>query len=258
MGKLSNPRDLPDVACVRPEIEKISFRAFVKHSKILDIGCNTGQVTATLASLSDRRVIGVDIDEELILAAYANHGCKHPNVYFDCANFLSVGLDVNGKIAEIGAQGSALSRGSNIPFCNYEWRADSFDMIVAFSVTKWIHFQYGDIGIKRFFANIMLKLRPGGIFVLEAQPWKSYKKKKDLTTDIAQTVANIKLHPGKFKEYCVGELGFQYMATINGETGEMHADKSESSDVPAYQVKPVAARNCGFDRPIMIFQKKCY
>ena len=50
------------------------------------------------------------------------------------------------------------------------------------SVTKWIHYHHGDEGIATFFRKVYAALRPGGIFILEPQPWKSYKKKQNLTT----------------------------------------------------------------------------
>jgi len=49
------------------------------------------------------------------------------------------------------------------------------------SVTKWIHYHHGDDGIRRLFQKIFSALRPGGIFLLEPQPWRSYKKKQNLT-----------------------------------------------------------------------------
>lgn len=52
---------------------------------------------------------------------------------------------------------------------------------MALSVTKWIHLNWGDIGIKRFFKKVYRHLKPGGKFIVEPQPFSSYSKKKKLT-----------------------------------------------------------------------------
>ena len=43
------------------------------------------------------------------------------------------------------------------------------------SVTKWMHLHGGDEAVRRLFSEVSRVLVPGGIFVLEPQPWKSYK-----------------------------------------------------------------------------------
>ncbi len=51
---------------------------------------------------------------------------------------------------------------------------------------KWIHLNHGDIGVKALFLKSFESLEKGGIFVIEAQNWKSYKKKKNLTKELSE------------------------------------------------------------------------
>ena len=44
-----------------------------------------------------------------------------------------------------------------------------YDAVLALSITKWIHFNHGDAGIKKFFKKIFESLCEGGVFVLEWQ-----------------------------------------------------------------------------------------
>jgi len=62
-----------------------------------------------------------------------------------------------------------------------EAEKEEYDVILALSITKWIHLNWGDVGLKRFFRRIFRQLRPGGRLVLEPQAWPSYKRKKNLT-----------------------------------------------------------------------------
>lgn len=56
-----------------------------------------------------------------------------------------------------------------------------FDLVLCLSITKWIHLNWGDAGLKRFFKRIFYNLRPGGRLVLEPQAWPSYNKRRKLT-----------------------------------------------------------------------------
>ena len=56
-----------------------------------------------------------------------------------------------------------------------------YDVILALSLTKWIHLNWGDAGIKRFFQKVYAHLRPGGRFIVEPQPFSSYSRRKRIT-----------------------------------------------------------------------------
>lgn len=133
----------------------------------------------------------------------------------------------------------------------------SLDCITAFSVTKWIHIHRGDGGIRLFFERIYTLLSPGGYFILEPQPWKSYRaaankikkhgvnKERGLegskgggnsivpTSGYFHRIEQLFLRPEDFPEVLTKEFGFDHLRICNppGDT------------VP------------GFDRPLLLFRK---
>jgi len=50
-------------------------------------------------------------------------------------------------------------------------------LFVRLSITKWIHLNWGDIGIRKFFQNVFDALSSTGVFILEAQDFDTYEKK---------------------------------------------------------------------------------
>lgn len=50
------------------------------------------------------------------------------------------------------------------------------DVIIAFSVLKWIHLEHLDEGLRRCFQKFASCLHPGGYLFLEIQPKQSYEK----------------------------------------------------------------------------------
>jgi len=50
-----------------------------------------------------------------------------------------------------------------------------------FSVSKWIHLNEGDEGLRQFFRKVYSVLKTGGAFLLEPQPWESYAKARRMS-----------------------------------------------------------------------------
>lgn len=109
-----------------------------------------------------------------------------------------------------------------------------FDTIVCLSVTKWIHLNYCDAGLKRFFKRIYRHLRPGGLLILESQPFDNYGRRKKLSDRLRANFYSIQFHPEQFDNYLLSEeVGFKSIV---------------------YQ--SVTDHQCvGFKRPLKVFSK---
>jgi len=59
----------------------------------------------------------------------------------------------------------------------------------SFSISKWIHLNEGDEGLKSFFRRVYNVLKAGGSFVLEPQPWESYAKARRMDSVITISVS---------------------------------------------------------------------
>ena len=109
-----------------------------------------------------------------------------------------------------------------------------FDCIVCLNVTKWIHLNHGDNGLRRFFKRCFLSLHKGGVLVLEPQPLSSYDRRKRLSVTTNENFQKMELKPDQFPDFLVS-LGFS----------EKHIFANEE--------------DCSFSkfsRPIYIFFKK--
>ncbi|KAF9418490.1 hypothetical protein BGZ94_009681, partial [Podila epigama] len=58
---------------------------------------------------------------------------------------------------------------------------EQWDVIIGFSLTKWIHLHHGDSGLQLFFRKVYDSLAPGGIFLVEPQAFSTYGKRSKIT-----------------------------------------------------------------------------
>lgn len=174
------------------DLRLVSFRSeWFQDRDILDIGCNAGHVTICVArDFNPKSIVGIDIDPKLIASARKNiktYSSAHPN-----ERLFPVSMPLMyGSIPSTSCSASTSRFPSNISFVqgNYVPENEEFlqmvqpeyDTILCLSVTKWVHLNWKDAGLKRFFRRIFAHLRPGGRLILEAQGWASYNKRKKLT-----------------------------------------------------------------------------
>ncbi|KAL7676092.1 hypothetical protein ACOME3_002348 [Neoechinorhynchus agilis] len=179
---------------------------------VLDIGCNSGLLTIAIAKIYKPRCItGIDMDRKLISMARKNllkqsesidSGLK--NIYFRREDFMA---SINEEVSP------------------------QYECILGLSITKWIQLNWGDDGIMNFFRKVSNLLKEGGWFVLEAQSWSSYKRRRSLNQRTRENYKNCKLRPEGFCDLIVTHFDF----------------KKEAE----YKVDKVA----GFNRPIYLFKK---
>uniref|UniRef100_A0A8C1LQD0 RNA methyltransferase n=1 Tax=Cyprinus carpio TaxID=7962 RepID=A0A8C1LQD0_CYPCA len=83
-----------------------------------------------------------------------------------------------------------------------------YDVILCLRLTKWVHLNHGDAGIQRLFQRIYRHLLPGGVLILEPQPWSSYSRRKRLTEVTYRNYRSIRLKPDQFSSFLTAEVGF--------------------------------------------------
>lgn len=106
-----------------------------------------------------------------------------------------------------------------------------FDIILALSITKWIHIHHGDLGLIRFFARIAASLKPDGLLFLERQEWPSYHWVNRLDSSMKAKVKKLKLRPGGDFDWWLEMCGVELVEVIKQGTGN------------------------GFCRPLQVFRK---
>ncbi|KAK3003424.1 hypothetical protein RJ639_018689 [Escallonia herrerae] len=226
---------------------KVLKKEWFEGKDCLDIGCNSGVITITIAKkFCCRSILGIDIDSARIEDAYwnlRNMKMSDRKMRKRISEVEGAG-DVNG-VQHLVNEPPSEDPASSIPLDNVSFRKENFvqssrpseeryDTIICFSVTKWIHLNWGDDGLITLFSKIWRLLQPGGVFILEPQPWISYKKNHQVSEIASHNYFNIKLHPECFQDILLDKIGFR---TVENITSRLPGSKS------------------GFDRPILAFWK---
>ncbi|RID69391.1 hypothetical protein BRARA_C01489 [Brassica rapa] len=221
---------------------KVLKKEWFQGKDCLDIGCNSGVMTIHIAKkFGCRSILGVDIDSSLIEVAR-----------WRLRNFIRTQNQGEKKTAAADGskeQSLPLSDGSSSEtkdlFQIVSFQKENFvhtrnpdenryDTILCLSVTKWVHLNWGDDGLITLFSKIWRLLNPGGIFVMEPQPWKSYEKNRRVSETTAMNYRNIVLRPEHFQNILLDKIGFR---TVEDLTSSLSGVSK------------------GFDRQVLVFQK---
>ncbi|KAJ7190950.1 Bicoid-interacting protein 3-domain-containing protein [Mycena pura] len=223
---------------IDPRLEVLPHSTFI-GKRVLDVGCNEGWVSCEIAqSHGALKVVGVDIDDELVRAAWRRRrtvwsaqgppsdgetdaeGPSHKRKRLDPDS------DSVGEPAYFPAS-CAHSLGPlpipactphlfphNVSFRGADWvnatipeDEGGYDVVLALSVTKWIHLNGGDAGLETFFARVAAVLHPGAQFIVEPQAWETYRKAKRMDNRLRDSARGLKFRPDDFPKM-LAKVGF--------------------------------------------------
>lgn len=106
--------------------------------------------------------------------------------------------------------------------------AGKFEVVLLFSVTKWLHLHHGDEGMMRLFRSLHTFLPPGGIVVIEPQERENYARAVKKNKDLREVYKTIEIWP-PFENEMLG-VGFKLEQRIERVEG-------------------------GFSRPLLVWRK---
>ncbi|KAI6192288.1 RNA methyltransferase [Aphelenchoides bicaudatus] len=198
-----------------------------RDKSILDVGCNIGLVTILIAKeFGPRRILGMDIDSSLV-------GIARKNIRHYCDEEQKLAGKLIGPPKK-GETDVPKTFPDNVWFIqgNYVLDTDEmlemvvpeYNVVLALSITKWIHLNWGDSGIKRFFKRIYLHLQPGGRFILESQAYETYKKRAK-NEEMRKNFNEIKLRPDDFNDFLLNTIGFREAVELGVPEGTSKAIK---------------------------------
>ncbi|KAF8241892.1 S-adenosyl-L-methionine-dependent methyltransferase, partial [Wilcoxina mikolae CBS 423.85] len=194
------------------------------NKKILDVGCNSGHITVSIAlNFNPLCITAIDRDPTLISKAKSH------------LSFRWSRLGPGGEIDYFPA--SSVERGGHVP---YPPRSEGFPhnvffvhqdflegevegeeeggygVVMMLSVVKWIHLQGGDVGLEKVLRKTYRVLEEGGYFVLEVQGWESYAAAVKKNPRLREVKEGLKWRPEGFGEV-LEALGFVRVGRIENE-----------------------------------------
>ncbi|CAK9329412.1 unnamed protein product [Citrullus colocynthis] len=225
---------------------KVFKKEWFEGKDCLDIGCNNGIVTIQIArKFNCRSILGVDIDSDRVDDAYWNLRRATRLGDGNSDNGLKRGasrasrIDLEASISISSSKEDDLHtvvsfKRQNFIFTHHP-PDKHYDTILCLSVAKWVHLNWGDDGLITLFYKIWKLLHPGGILVLEPQPWKSYETNYSVSETTKMNFRNIRILPEQFQEILLDKIGFRTVEALT-----LGLSDSNSG---------------GFNRPILVFKK---
>jgi 7SK snRNA methylphosphate capping enzyme len=227
-----------------------------KNKKVLDIGCHKGETTFLIAMHCEPyHIVGQDMDAQLIEYClqqvrdlkyhyYYQQKSTNRGVY---AALSTHSLTSSPCVPLLSLQDllqdqtiSSTTFPFNISFVTKNClnslhdQQETFDTILALSITKWIHLQKGDTALKKAFQNIVQHLNlgriffmtllkssivfAGGFFLLQPQSWESYKRNYTWMPHYKSKRHQIRFKPHHFDTYLQKELHLTRVALWQDNT----------------------------------------
>lgn len=129
----------------------------------------------------------------------------------------------------------------NICFTHHNFMSENFtkfvpgslDVILALSVTKWIHLNHGDDGIREFFRRVFLLLSPDGRFIVEPQGPEGYAK----FLKSRQSKEQLKIHP--WPTNSIDEISFRSVLIEIGFTERVVLRDGDPDSKDGFKRRPV-------------------
>lgn len=216
-----------------------------RGKRVLDVGCGTGHVTLAIARwFGPTHILGLELDGRLVRAANHNvmHFLSHDLVVEERGRSLidtTTTQKDEAKVEEAKVEvqqpfpiSFRLTRGPlaappllppssstfphNVTFVQGDYVAQrevwpgrgQYDIILCLGVAKWVQLQSGDVGVARLFRRAYQSLSPGGLLVLEAQPWSSYSHSKRASGNTFRQYRSLRLRPEQFTSFLTDNVGF--------------------------------------------------
>ncbi|GAA5957381.1 hypothetical protein JCM3765_000442 [Sporobolomyces pararoseus] len=200
----------PPTSSIDQRLQLLSPTLF-KGKRVLDLGTNAGKISHNLRSdFEPEEVLGIDIDEVLVEDAkrIAKEQRLEEGLRFELADFMQEGWLESLSEREGSGQ---------------------FDVVLLFSVTKWLHLHAGDAKLKAFFKSLYTFLPRGGVLVIEPQERENYARAVKKNKDLRAVYKTIKIWPPF--EHEMQEVGFKLEQRIERLEG-------------------------GFSRPLLVWRKE--
>jgi len=179
---LLNPSCFIPTKCIRQLFKQHILSCFCSPSswKVLH-KCNTMGKTLILITFSTMITKLANVQQSLCFRALSKQRTEASNLHQRLTRHISSAESGDRPAAQRKAAAAAVRAFANVWFTCEDFAASqhtpqSLDTIMCLSVAKWVHLNQGDEGLKRLFGKVKEALVPGGWFVLEPQPWRSYQQ----------------------------------------------------------------------------------